>query len=126
MESDAGNCSVLCCLTSFDTVDHSILLNRLRCLAGVSGSALEWLSSYLSDRRFSVSTNKFSSTAAVFPKARSWVHYYFLSICSPLQLLFGLLSTFLIISMLTISRYIFPLNPISLTGYSSWSSVLHA
>ena len=35
---------------AFDTIDHSILLNRLSTSFGVHGSALAWLTSYLSDR----------------------------------------------------------------------------
>lgn len=37
-------------VAAFDTVDHNILLNRLKVLAGISGSAHEWFSSYLSAR----------------------------------------------------------------------------
>lgn len=47
--------------SAFDTVDHHILLNRLRCLIGVSGTALEWFSSYLYDRSLSVATFKYRS-----------------------------------------------------------------
>uniref|UniRef100_A0A3Q4NBY6 Reverse transcriptase domain-containing protein n=1 Tax=Neolamprologus brichardi TaxID=32507 RepID=A0A3Q4NBY6_NEOBR len=67
MASDAGNCSVIILLylsAAFDTIDHKILLNRLKVLAGISGSALDWFSSYLSDRTFSVRTDRFSSNAA--------------------------------------------------------------
>ena len=35
---------------TFDTIDHSILLARLRSMYGVDGSALMWLESYLSLR----------------------------------------------------------------------------
>ena len=35
---------------AFDTVDHNGLLNRLQSKFGISGTALEWFSSYLSER----------------------------------------------------------------------------
>uniref|UniRef100_A0A3P9C069 Reverse transcriptase domain-containing protein n=1 Tax=Maylandia zebra TaxID=106582 RepID=A0A3P9C069_9CICH len=67
MASDAGNCSVIILLdlsAAFDTIDHKILLNRLKVLAAISGSALDWFSSYLSDRTFSVRTDRFTSDIA--------------------------------------------------------------
>ena len=34
---------------AFDTLDHDILLNRLQCRFGITGSALQWFRSYLTD-----------------------------------------------------------------------------
>ena len=35
---------------AFDTIDHSVLISRLRSVFGVSGAALQWVESYLSQR----------------------------------------------------------------------------
>ena len=40
---------------AFDTVDHHILLNLLSSRMGISGAALKWIESYLTDRFHSVS-----------------------------------------------------------------------
>uniref|UniRef100_A0A8C6PYD4 Reverse transcriptase domain-containing protein n=1 Tax=Nothobranchius furzeri TaxID=105023 RepID=A0A8C6PYD4_NOTFU len=67
MAADAGKCSVMVLLdlsAAFDTVDHNVLLNRLKALAGISGSALDWLSSYLTNRTFTVKSETFSSDTA--------------------------------------------------------------
>ena len=37
---------------AFDTIDHAILLDRLKSRIGISGAALQWLKSYLSNRTF--------------------------------------------------------------------------
>jgi len=50
---DKGKVTALTLLdlsAAFDTIDHAILLNRLHKWFGISGLALDWLSSYLSDR----------------------------------------------------------------------------
>ena len=39
---------------AFDTVDHAVLLNLLKCKFGIKGTVLKWLTSYLHGRSFSV------------------------------------------------------------------------
>ena len=58
--ADEGQVSVLTLLdlsAAFDTLDHSILLTRLHVMFGIPGKALDWFSSYLSDRAQAVSVN---------------------------------------------------------------------
>ncbi len=53
LSSDRGYISLLVLLdlsAVFDTIDHNILLNRLENSVGISGNALAWFKSYLSDR----------------------------------------------------------------------------
>ena len=50
---DNGNTSILVVLdlsAAFDTIDHQIMLNRLSQTYGITGKALKWMESYLSDR----------------------------------------------------------------------------
>lgn len=64
MASDSGKCTALVLLdlsSAFDTVDHAILLDRLQNIVGISGCALDWFSSYLSGRTFSVASGPFMS-----------------------------------------------------------------
>ncbi|WP_374210557.1 reverse transcriptase domain-containing protein, partial [Thiolapillus sp.] len=42
---------------AFDTIDHCILLDRLQHMYGISGTALSWFSSYLTNRTQSVIVN---------------------------------------------------------------------
>lgn len=66
MSNDAGKCCVLLMLDltlAFDTIDHHILLERLKHWVGVSGTALEWFCSYLHHRSFSVVVSEFRSSS---------------------------------------------------------------
>ena len=57
---DNKQCVVLLLLdlsAAFDTVDHEILLHRLRSKFGIKGKAYAWLQSYLTDRSQSVQTD---------------------------------------------------------------------
>lgn len=60
----AGNVCVLVLLdlsAAFDTIDHTILLDRLRDTYSISGTALKWFASYLGERYQSVIVNDKSS-----------------------------------------------------------------
>ena len=50
---------------AFDTVDHTILLSRLRNRFGVCGTALQWFQSYLTDRSQSVTIQGTRSSSKV-------------------------------------------------------------
>ena len=69
---------------AFDTIDHSLLLSRLHTSFGISGTALSWLTSYLSNRSQLVRIGQSSSPSALLdsgvPKAPYSDLYSFLFI----------------------------------------------
>jgi len=50
--------------SAFDTVNHSILLSRLKQSVGNMSLALKWFESYLADRSFDVHLGNYSSSVA--------------------------------------------------------------
>ena len=64
LAADNGLVTILVLLdlsAAFDTIDHNILLHRLEVDVGITGSALCWFKSYLSDRHQFVNVNGQSS-----------------------------------------------------------------
>ena len=64
LSSDKGFISLLVLLdlsAAFNTIDHLILIDRLENLVGLSGQALSWFRSYLSERHQFVYTANESS-----------------------------------------------------------------
>ena len=66
--SDCGRVSILSLLdlsAAFDTIDHSILIDRLRTTFSCSGTVLDWFSSYLVGRTQSVFVGHESTPSAL-------------------------------------------------------------
>ncbi len=67
MRADKGEFSILLVLdlsATFDTTDHATWINRLQNRVGISGTALGWFSSHLSERYFNVHINNYASSPA--------------------------------------------------------------
>ena len=70
LSTDSGEHVILVLLdltAAFDTVDHNILVTRLRHLVGLRGTALHWFKSYLTGRTMSVSLGDSVSSSAPLP-----------------------------------------------------------
>ena len=70
MAMDKGKVTALTLLdlsAAFDTIDHVILLDRLQKWFGISGMALNWVSSYLSDRSQQIKLDSTFSSRAGLP-----------------------------------------------------------
>jgi len=57
-QGHSGALVLLYLSAAFDTVDHSILIDVLRRRFGIDGSALSWVSEFLSNRRHVVYAGK--------------------------------------------------------------------
>ena len=71
LSSDAGNLNILILLdlsAAFDTINHSILLTRLETTFNITGTALSWFTSYLSDRNQFIYINNCKSLTAPLPQ----------------------------------------------------------
>lgn len=67
---DKGKVTALTLLdlsAAFDTIDHPILLDRLESWFGITGLALDWVTSYLTDRYQQVKIDTILSTSAPIP-----------------------------------------------------------
>lgn len=67
---DKGKVTALTLLdlsAAFDTIDHSTLLSRLESWFGISGTALGWLTSYLTDRHQQIKLNGSLSPSVSVP-----------------------------------------------------------
>jgi hypothetical protein len=64
-EGDAMLLVLLDLSAAFDTLDHSILLRRIERTVGINGNALDWIKSYLTERRQRVHINDDTSQSAI-------------------------------------------------------------
>ena len=63
---------------AFDTIDHAILLSRLRHRFGITGAALDWLRSYLANRKqlVRIGSDNSSPTSVPFGIPQGFVAFY--------------------------------------------------
>ena len=92
LSADRGESTLLVSLdlsAAFDTIDHSILLARLRSMYGVDGSALMWLESYLSLRaqyvKFGQDVSSTTQLKTGVPQGSVLGPILFTSFISPIQ-----------------------------------------
>ena len=124
MNMDSGKATALVLLdlsAAFDTLDHSSIIEPLSGLYGISGTALNWVRSYLSSRVQKVKLldklRNRSRLIMVSPRALSWDHSYSLYIQRP-----SVGITYATFCTLKTHRFIF-LSPIqTLRCHCRWSS----
>ena len=112
---------------AFDTTDHTILLRRLADWFGVSGKALDWFKSYLTDRSQRIKLRNCLSSVSNLsfgvPRGQFLVLCFLHSI-PPHSIAWSRGMLFLIISTLTIASCIFPFHQATLLQY--WMVYNHA
>jgi hypothetical protein len=103
---------------AFDTIDHSILLERLTSWFGLDRTVLSWISSYLTNRSFCVSLNDFKSSSFPFKlgflKDLFLVHFYSFCILHLLVISFQVQILITISMLMTLNFTSLSLLPISL------------
>ena len=81
--SDSVQLILLDLSCAFDSLDHSILIDRIKSI-GFTGSSLDWIISYLSNRTYSINIKGYiqllENYGMEYHKALFWVHFYFLYI----------------------------------------------
>ena len=94
---------------AFDTVDHSILLSRLRDRFGVNGTAVAWFESYLTSRTYFVRVNDGRSTQRSLERGvpQGSVLFFFISSIHHPLLISSSSSSYSIIYTLTIPGCIY-------------------
>lgn len=91
LNADSGKVSVLVLLdlsVAFDSVDHSIMLNRLETWAGLSGTVLEWFRSFLEERSYFVTIGSYQSDRVAMTWSSSGVSPWTPSV-QPIYAAFG-------------------------------------
>ncbi len=67
LSADSGHLTILILLdltAAFDTINHTILLSRLEYMLHITGTALSWIHSYLTNRQQFISINNCTSSTA--------------------------------------------------------------
>lgn len=84
---------------SADTTDHSILLHRLKKRAALSITLLDWITSYLSDRKFCVSVNNQTSQSGQIGQFFNFWTNFILSVYAYALLYMDMVSHFIVMQV---------------------------
>jgi len=68
--------------TAFDTIKHSVLLQRLSDRFGAAGTALSWIKCYLTDRKQSVHIDQYSSLVVSYSTPFCYLYLIYCFCCS--------------------------------------------